>query len=191
MRVTQREPFRTAPRRDAPTRPAFASEPLEVEGPGPLPRLVTASCLLWMLGVVVSGLAAAVVAVNLDVVRPRLEVGLASANPATSPTDVATAVDYTLLGTAGVALFLALVQMISIMAVVRRSRVGRALLLLAGVLNLASLFVTQALLADAQMGTSDDQLRLVGVAPLVHGALVVLASALLLVPSAWRWFARR
>jgi hypothetical protein len=61
------------------------------------------------------------------------------------------------------------------------------LLVVAAVLNLVTLVVSGALLADAQVGVSSGQLRLVGLAPSVHGVLLLVALALLFFPESRAW----
>ncbi|GAB2934745.1 hypothetical protein GCM10027047_33980 [Rhodococcus aerolatus] len=178
------------PRRPAPERPAFSPSRPDLGAAPPTPRVVSAARGVVVLGIAVSALAAAVVAANLDPVRSRLEVGLALDNPDRSLQAVTTAVRYTLLGTLAAAVVVAVVQLVAVLWLRRRSRAALGLLVGAAAVNLVTLVVTGALLADAQVGASSGQLRLVGLAPMLHGVLLVVAVALLLLPESRAWLRR-
>ncbi|UZJ25013.1 hypothetical protein RHODO2019_00400 [Rhodococcus antarcticus] len=138
----------------------------------------------------VSVLAALVIAANLDPVRSRLELGLAQGNPERSDQAVTSAVRLTLLGAAGAAAVLGVVELVTVVWLGRRSRTAQYLLVGAASLNVVTLVVTSALLADAQVGVSSGQLRLAGLAPVVHGLLLLVAVALLLLPASRSWLRR-
>lgn len=150
------------------------------------PAAVTVSLAAWVASVVLSAGIAGAVLLDLSDVRDALERAVAANNPGDDPADIADTIGLTLVGSAAVALVLALVTALGAQLIHNRKPAGRVVLTLTGVVGAAGGVAFWMLMSDAGAATAG----VLQWAPLVYSAVVAVAVLALFAPGTTRWWGR-
>lgn len=166
-----------------PPRPDVAITPMRTTPSDRAPKAVTVSLAAWVASVVLLAGITGAVLLDLADVRNSLERAVSAQNPGDDSADIADTIGLTLVGSAGIALVLALVTVLGAQLLRRRKASGRLVLAATGVAAVAGGIGFWMLMSDAGGATAG----VLQWAPLAYSAVAAVAVVALFTPSLSAW----